>query len=487
MRLAWVLLFIALVIIACILAAELAAGARGARRVRAAACRRKFGEFRNFRGGGGAAFSDVARAAHETHSVEHGGAVGYPLHHAGADYPEPKLRDAPGATGGAPSRRFAPSRANKFAPPSRPNKFAAYSAHRPQVHAPEPFQDGAHWQRAHFHRPLETKNALQHQPVRSGMRKAPFADEVAAPVVAAPLVAKRSAAPEPKQHWQLYQTWDALKKDPGASAEYFRARTAAINNPDFEWGAVLESLRPLLQENREHVGIIGVKRDGRTLRVVASEASPDEVGVGVAPPYFAGVPAELVSKYADRPALFFFHTHPADERASPLPSSPDLATAVYFGATARFAASVVISRYGVLVYGLSWSAYKSINGAADWKLALLNFTHDVIATNEAVRSWSFHTLPDYLQLYPRMRLTFYAHPSPPMVATGVQPAIMHSLESEVDHSLLDEYSADIARHLAGKNRRRPRGRTAAQKAVAPFEHADFIPAPHLDAAIHPIH
>jgi hypothetical protein len=454
MRLAWALLFIALVIIACILAAEFAAGARAARRSRAAArCKvHRSRKVRRFRGGGSTAFSDVARAADESHSIEDGGEVGYPIDHGGADYPEPEFRGGSGEPefrggSGEPRRGAARARRVRFAPSLGSRK-------------------------------------LQTQSMRSGMRKAPFADEVAAPAVPAPLVAKRSAAPEPKQHWQLYQTWDALKKDPGASAEYFRARTAAINNPDFEWGGVLETLRPLLQENREHVGIIGVKRDGRTLRVVASEASPDEVGVGVAPPYFAGVPAELVSKYADRPALFFFHTHPADERASPLPSSPDLATAVYFGATARFAASVVISRYGVLVYGLSWSAYKSINGASDWKLALLNFTHDVIATNEAVRSWSFHTLPDYLQLYPRMRLTFYAHPSPPMVATGVQPAIMHSLESEVDHSLLDEYSAEIARHLAGKNRRRPRGRTAAQKAVAPFEHADFIPAPHLDAVIH---
>lgn len=432
MRLAWVLLFLALVIIACALAAEFAAGARAAARARAARCR---AAGRRARGGGGRAFAAVARAAHESHCVA-GGAVDYPRGHAGPDYPEAVFRGSAG--GGSAGGGSA---------------------------------DGGS---AGGTTPKHSRAA------RSGMHRAPFADEVAAPVPAAPLVAKRSAAPEPKQHWQLYQSWDALKKDPGASAEYFRARTAAINNPDFEWGAVLETLRPLLQENREHVGIIGVKRDGRTLRVVASEASPDEVGVGVAPPYFAGVPADLVSKYADRPALFFFHTHPADERASPLPSSPDLATAIYFGATARFAASVVVSRYGVLVYGLSWSAYKSINGAADWKLALLNFTHDVIAANEAVRSWSFHTLPDYLQLYPRMRLTFYAHPSPPMVATSVQPAIMHSLESDVDHSLLDEYSADIARHLAGKNRRRPRGRAA-----APFERAGFLPAPHLDAARRP--
>jgi len=313
----------------------------------------------------------------------------------------------------------------------------------------------------------------------SGMRDAVFADEILAPPTAAPVVVKKRSVPEPKQHWQLYQTWDSLKRDPGASAEYFRMRTAAVNNPDFEWGQVHEAIKPMLEDNREHIGIIGLKRDGRTLKIIASEASPDEVGIGVTATYFAGVPAELVAKYAERPALFFFHTHPADERASPLPSSPDLATAIYFGATARFAASVVISRYGILVYGISWSAYKSINKADDWKLALMNFTHDTIATNESVRSWGFHTLPDYLQLYARMRLTFYAHPTPAMVATSVQPAIMHSLESEIDHSLIDEYSADIARHIAGKKRPR-RGRPAASSHVQWAHPPTRMPHLHLD-------
>lgn len=313
----------------------------------------------------------------------------------------------------------------------------------------------------------------------SGMRDAVFADEILAPPTAAPVVVKKRSVPEPKQHWQLYQSWDALKRDPGASAEYFRMRTAAVNNPDFEWGQVHEAIKPMLEDNREHIGIIGLKRDGRTLKIIASEASPDEVGIGVSATYFAGVPAELVAKYAERPALFFFHTHPADERASPLPSSPDLATAIYFGATARFAASVVISRYGILVYGISWSAYKSINKADDWKLALMNFTHDTIATNEAVRSWGFHTLPDYLQLYTRMRLTFYAHPTPAMVATSVQPAIMHSLESEIDHSLIDEYSADIARHIAGKKRPR-RSRPTASTHVQWAHPPTRMPHLHLD-------
>ena len=257
-----------------------------------------------------------------------------------------------------------------------------------------------------------------------------------------------------KKDWQMYQSWDALKKDPGATADYFTARAAALNRPEFDWSGVYASIAPLLDEPREYVGIVGVEADGRTLKLIASEASPDAIGEGVSATYFAGVPAELVAKYADRPALFFFHTHPADERASPLPSSPDLATAIYFGATARYAASAVISRFGVLVYGLGWAGYKAINSATDWKLALLNYTHDVVAANEAVRSWSWHNLQDYTDFYPKMRMFFYAHPSPQMVATSVHPPIMHCLESDIDHTIISEYSADIARHIAGKKKQR---------------------------------
>ena len=260
-----------------------------------------------------------------------------------------------------------------------------------------------------------------------------------------------------KRPWQSYESWDALKRDPGASADYFELRTAALNNPEFDWSRVYQSVLPLLDENREYVGVVGIEADGYTLKLLASEASPDAVGEGVSSTYFAGVPAELVAKYAERPALFFFHTHPADERASPLPSSPDLATAIYFAATARFAASAIISRFGVLIYGLAWPAYKSINNSQDWKLALLSYTHDVIASHEAIRSWTWHTLKDYIDFYARMRLIFYAHPSPAMVALGMHAPIMHSLESDVDHEIIDEYSADIAKHIAGKKRRGRRG------------------------------
>ena len=305
------------------------------------------------------------------------------------------------------------------------------------------------------------------------------ADSKEAEPSTSPLVARKATKTLAKKRWQLYKTWDDLKKDPGASAEYFEARTAALNNPQFDWSGVYAALLPLLSEPREYVGVVGVEADGCTLKLVASEASPDAIGEGVSSTYFAGVPTELVAKYAERPALFFFHTHPADLRASPLPSSPDLATAIYFGATARFAASVVVSRFGVLVYGLGWSGYKAINAATDWKLGLLNYTHDVVAANESVRSWNWHNLRDYTDIYAKMRMFFYAHPSPPMVAASVHPAVIHCIESEIDHAIISEYSADIARHLAGR-KKKGRGRTVSSRSNKTPLWSHYTPTLTLD-------
>jgi hypothetical protein len=268
--------------------------------------------------------------------------------------------------------------------------------------------------------------------------------------------------------WDEYDTWEALQKDEGALAAYIEQRAAVLNNPDLDWGPVLADMGPKLKENREHIGIASLAADGRTLRLVASEASPLEAGEMESETAFAGVPGELVAKYASRPGLFLFHTHPADPRGSPLPSSHDLSTAIYFGATSRFAACAVISRYGVLVHGLDWSAYKAVNEAKDWKLAVLSLSHDVVAAHEAVRSWSAYTIADYLGFYPRHRLLMFVYPSPEMVGDSRRYSYLWNLESPIDHDLIAEHSKDIAEHRS-KVKKSSRARKAAAFSTEPAE------------------
>jgi hypothetical protein len=256
--------------------------------------------------------------------------------------------------------------------------------------------------------------------------------------------------PRPKKPWTSYETWAALQKDAGATAAYFAERARVLNNPDLDWGPVLAVMGPKLQDNREYIGLVNLGADGRTLRLEAHEASPVETGSLKSETTFAAVPAELVAKYASRPALFLFHTHPADPRGSPLPSSQDLSVSVYFAAMARFAAHAVISRYGVLVFGLDWDGYKAIGEAKDWTLALLNLSHDVVVAHEAVRSWSTYTLQDYLGFYPRHRLLMFAWPTSEMIGDGRRFKYQWDLETPIDHEVIQEHSREIEKHVSEK-------------------------------------
>lgn len=258
---------------------------------------------------------------------------------------------------------------------------------------------------------------------------------------------------KPLKPWTHYETWEALIQDEGALAEYIIQRAAVLSNPDLDWGPVLAIMRPKLKENREYIGIVNLDADGRTLRLVASEPSPIEAGtMGEDSTSFAGVPSELVGKYAKRPGLFIFHTHPEDPRAWPLPSSQDLSVAIYFSAGGRFAASAVISSYGVLVYGPDTSAINAIHQAKDIKLAMLNLSHDVVAAHEATRSWSAHTIADYLGFYPRHRMLMFVYPSSKMVGDSRRYSLFWDLESPIDHEMITEHATDIAKHCTEVNK-----------------------------------
>jgi hypothetical protein len=254
--------------------------------------------------------------------------------------------------------------------------------------------------------------------------------------------------------WTSYATWDELSTDRAATEAYLAERERVLSDPDLDWGAVRAAMAPKLLEDREYIGLVNLGPDGRTLYVLDSAASPITASEMRSDTSFAGIPAALVEKMASRPALFIFHTHPADPRCCPLPSSHDLSTAIWHGATYRYAADAVISRYGVLVYGLDWSAYKAIDEAKDWKLATLNLSHDVVAAHEAVRSWSKYTLPDYFAFYPRHRLLFLAYPSPELIGDERKFEFLWDLETPIEHDLISDHSGDIEKHL-GEAKRNP--------------------------------
>jgi hypothetical protein len=273
----------------------------------------------------------------------------------------------------------------------------------------------------------------------------------------------------PKKHWTEYPTWEELMADEGATSEYLTERAAVINNPNLDWSAVLHEVKPKLEDSHEYIGLVNLGADGRTLRLVHCEASPMEVGSIVSNITFAMVPAALVAKVTTRPALFMFHTHPSDVRCNALPSSTDLVTAIHFSAAARYAANVVISRYGVLVYGLDWGGSNAIRKAANRDIAMHNLSFDIVSAHEAMRSWADFSLSDYFDFYSRHNLFAFVFPSPEFVGDQRQ-RFYRSLDSHTDYELLDDLRKDIEKltsAVSAKAAPRPHSmRTAPEKTLA---------------------
>jgi hypothetical protein len=256
----------------------------------------------------------------------------------------------------------------------------------------------------------------------------------------------------PPRRWETYDSWDSLKADKYAFLGYYRDRERVLKNPNLDWGAVLARVRPLLAESREHIGIVNLEADGVTLRLEASEASPLEAGKLPANEYhetvFAGVPGELVEKYAGRPGLILFHTHPADPQGSPLPSPQDLVASIYMGAGVEFAANAVISRYGVLVYGPDTAALEAMAKAKDQRLALLNYLQDIIGAYTALRSWSEFTLDEFFSFFARHRMFMFLFPSPELVGAKRRDRFIGNLEAPVNTQLIMEHVQMVLDHKA---------------------------------------
>ena len=249
-----------------------------------------------------------------------------------------------------------------------------------------------------------------------------------------------------KKRWTEHATYaDLISSGKKGVAEYEQARHAAMQNPDYDWAPVLAKVNPLLADNHEYIGIVNLEADGRTLRLDGLEASPVKAGTAKDGITFASVPAAMVEKWARRPALFLFHTHPADPRGSPLPSTHDISTSIYFSSI-NWAINVVISRYGVFMYGANVQALETIHASKNFTLAVANFSHDVVAAHQSMRSWGPHTLADHIDFYRRYRMYCYVWPTSEAVSKLGNPELeTYDLLSPIDHEIIETHR-DIGRN-----------------------------------------
>lgn len=269
------------------------------------------------------------------------------------------------------------------------------------------------------------------------------------------LSSKKTPSKPSGMHWTKFKTWNELKKNKDATKEYLHDREYVLRNPNLDWSRVQKLMIPKLKDDSEYIGSIDLAVDGKSLEVSSIYKSPLINNTIKSETTFGAVPNNLLTKVGEKPSLFMFHTHPDDPRCCPLPSSHDLSTAIYYGATGRFAASVIISAYGIIIYGINNNVINTFNSQTskhDWELCLLNYSHDVVAAHESMRSWSKYNAQDYINFYKRYRMFFYIYPSSQFVAW--HDDIISSLKAPIDHEIIQQHTEDIMIHKYSYNNKK---------------------------------
>lgn len=309
---------------------------------------------------------------------------------------------------------------------------------------------------------------LHLDPVKGGSARAPHSETGKSKSARAPLaknaangVAQKELYTKP---WVEFGTWTALKKNPPAWAQYLADRDAfrtAAAASALDWSAVMAVVTPLLAEDREYIGLINVTRGDSPLpgtpaipHVTLVEASTTRAGEhsegGVkGPRHYASVPPELVEKVCSTPALYLFHTHPADPRVSPYPSPADVATSIKMAYTDRYAANLVISRYGVVLYTAAPETYGMIRGARLPDLAAANLCFDAAAALSGTRCWRPWAFDELARVHELYGLAVgVVRASPDFEAERTRRRLPR-LTAPSCFNLLDQLRGDIARYAGG--------------------------------------
>lgn len=248
--------------------------------------------------------------------------------------------------------------------------------------------------------------------------------------------------------WTQYKSWKSLKKDIKATNTYLNDKQSILENPNIDWTQVMLEVLPKLKENYEYIGLINIKEDNKTMYVSEIHKSSIENGTIDDDTTFAAISSELLEKMANIPALFMFHTHPDDKRACQLPSSQDIAAAVYYATHGHYAASILISTFGIMLYGVNNEMMKYFykNPSNDFKLAQSNYIHDIVAAHESMRSWNKHRIKDYVDFFAQYRMFLYIYPSSRFIAN--KSYVTYDLLNSIDHEFIEQhrdYSLELMR------------------------------------------
>jgi hypothetical protein len=266
--------------------------------------------------------------------------------------------------------------------------------------------------------------------------------------------------------WTEHATWESLFHDEEAYKEYWNDVQMVINKLDLDWSGVRAELKEQLYDSREWAGRINL--EGGKPKIVELVPSPFSVNEGPLPPQAtAMVPAEVVEKLEIKPALFLFHTHPGEVGGSTLPSPTDVAGSMWIAYTNQHAANLVISPYGVFMYGpsmgLRTEIWKKNNNPVEAKLTIYKRIADMLAALEGSRSWADPwTLKTYARMLERYNVDYVIFPTDKYACEDFRKTFTAGINS-VDYSLLYSYHKRIEKLEPSTTKKKPRSVTREER------------------------
>ena len=246
--------------------------------------------------------------------------------------------------------------------------------------------------------------------------------------------------------WTKHKTWASLRANKADMEAYSNDRIDILMSDNLDWSEVIDIITPKLSENAEYIGLINADTRNK-LYIEDLRKSPIKNGSIKSETTFGAIPSSMVNEFGNRPALFMFHTHPDDPLCCPLPSSQDLAVSILYGATMRFACSIVISRYGIIMYGVNKNMrvlFFNQRGKADWEYLFLNYSHDVIAGHESMRSWNTYSKREVEDFYNRYRMFFRVYPFSSYVSWDT--ASTTNIKNPIDYEIIQDQINNVMRH-----------------------------------------
>jgi hypothetical protein len=160
----------------------------------------------------------------------------------------------------------------------------------------------------------------------------------------------------------------------------------------------------------EHIGIIRLEDDNETLYVHDMEDSVSKESTGV---YARSIPTNIVSKYAAIPGYFIFHTHPKGIGADPFPSDVDIFSSILHSYNNEYLGSVIISKYGVIIYNMVPERLEAIYSSLGLKrsLNLFTYSYDILMAYNALNSMGPHKLQDKIDIMLKYGIKILVIPS----------------------------------------------------------------------------